>query len=139
MLLNVLLLNQEEAAFLSQLPSEQEKETIKKIAGFCSGIVIITKAEQGALVFDGHRLFRAAVLPVKVVERTGAGDAFSSGFLASWIYERGDIKRAMSWGSANAGNVILYFGANKGLLRLNEIKRKINDVIVNNLIEEKPV
>jgi len=37
---------------------------------------------------------------------------------------------------ANSGSVIMYFGAEKGLLSLPQIRRKINNVIMDAVIEE---
>jgi len=60
------------------------------------------------------------------VETTGAGDSFSSAFLAGIIIKK-DIDFALSLGQANAESVIQHIGAKNRLLRLNEALRKIND------------
>jgi len=101
--------------------------------------VVITLGRKGSLATDGYFYYKAPCLSPKRVEITGAGDAYASGFLASWIHERGNVKKAMGWGSANAGNVVLYFGALKGQLSLNQVKKRVNEVITENLIEGKPL
>jgi len=116
-----------------------KKAVLSFIKSLGPGMVVVTLGRKGSLATDGYYYYKAPCLSPKRVELTGAGDAFTSGFLASWINERGNVKRAMGWGSANAGNVVLYFGAHKGLLSLGQIKKKINEVLVNNLIEESPL
>ena len=60
----------------------------------------------------------------KVVEKTGAGDAFGSSFIAGLIYFN-DIKKALELGNANSLSVISKFGAQDGLLNLNKVERLI--------------
>ncbi|MFH1182907.1 MAG: carbohydrate kinase family protein [Candidatus Moraniibacteriota bacterium] len=114
-----------------------KKAVIKFLQNIGSGIVVITLGRKGSIATDGYYYLKAPSFSPKRVELTGAGDAYTSGFLASWINEPGNLKRAMSWGMANSGSVVLYFGAEKGLLTLAQIKRKINEVIMDAVIEER--
>ena len=53
---------------------------------------------------------------VKVKERTGAGDAFASGFL-SVIATGGSIEDALTYGAANSTSVVQHVGGKKGILK----------------------
>jgi sugar/nucleoside kinase (ribokinase family) len=87
-------------------------------------IVVITNGKHGSYSCDekGDFYFRG-MHPGKVVERTGAGDAFSSGFLAATINGL-SIPKAMDWGSANAASVVGKIGAEAGLLTKHEMEEK---------------
>ena len=61
---------------------------------------------------------------IKVVERTGAGDAFSSGFLAGWIKTQ-DIERALKIALANSESEIQYLGTHNKILTWEEANNKI--------------
>ena len=56
---------------------------------------------------------------VKVVETTGAGDAFASSFL-SGLLKKNDIKFALKLAIINAESVIQYHGAKNKLLTYRE-------------------
>ncbi len=145
---SVLILNWDEAL---ELVSGQKEFTVKKgkkvspkkllqfIASKGPQAVLVTRGKKGSLATDGSLMYKAPALSPKRVELTGAGDAFSSGFLASWIHYPGDIKKAMSWGLTNSGSTVMYFGAQKGLLKLSQMKRRVNEVIMASLIEEERI
>lgn len=114
-----------------------KKAVIKFLQQIGSGVVVITLGRKGSIATDGYYYLKAPSFSPKRVELTGAGDAYSSGFLASWISEPGNLKKAMSWGMANSGSVVLYFGAEKGLLTIDQMKHKINEVIMDAVIEER--
>ncbi|MDD5750142.1 MAG: carbohydrate kinase family protein, partial [Candidatus Pacebacteria bacterium] len=79
---DVLLLNLGEAALLAGLPQDDARPLAEKIKSWGAGIVVITMGEKGAVVLDGSGYYQAGIFPVEVRERTGAGDAFGSGFIA---------------------------------------------------------
>jgi len=112
---DVLILNQEEASYLTKIPFSKEKEIFAEIDKMCPGIVIMTKGEQGVVVSDGSNLYEAKPSKVKVVDRTGAGDSFGSGFVSGLI-KRGSIEYAIQLGMANANGCLQKEGAKNGLL-----------------------
>jgi ribokinase len=122
---DVLILNQEEACFLSGIPFNKEKEIFKKIDDLCPGIAIMTKGPLGVLVSDGKYIFRAGALKVQPVDRTGAGDAFASGFISGLIRKKGDIVQAIQLGIANSAACLKELGAKKGLLTANQNFSKV--------------
>ena len=56
---------------------------------------------------------------VKIVETTGAGDAFASSFLCG-IIRKNNVEFAMKLGMTNAESVIQHHGAKEKLLTYNE-------------------
>ena len=122
--LDVLILNQEEASILTNIPYSKEAEIFKKIDEMCDGIAIMTKGETGVSLSDGKFIYKAKPLKVKVVDKTGAGDAFSSGFISGFI-KKNDIEYAIQLGVANATGCILKWGAKTGLLKKSDKFKKV--------------
>lgn len=119
--INVLMLNQEEAALLTGIPYRKEKEIFKKLDAWTKGLVVMTRGPLGPVVSDGKFRYEAGCLKErKLVDRTGAGDAFGSGFLTGHIRSNGDIPYAIQFGSANATGCIENFGAKNGILKKGE-------------------
>lgn len=114
--IDILILNQEEASFLTKIPFQKEKEIFKKIDSLCPGIAIMTKGEKGAVLSDGKNIYSAKTPKSKVVDRTGAGDSFASGFISGFIQNRGDIERAIQLAMANSSACLAQLGAKNGLL-----------------------
>jgi len=65
---------------------------------------------------DGETIVRAGMYQdVKVIDRTGAGDAFGSGFLSQWAQGK-SLKDAIVFASANSTSVVTKIGAKPGIL-----------------------
>ncbi len=123
---DILFLNQEEASFLTKISFEDEHEIFKKIDEMCPGIAVMTKGGQGVVVSDGKYLYSA--MPDesrKIVDTTGAGDSFASGFLTDYIRFEGDVEKAMQFGLANSAANLSEIGAKKGLLEKDEEFKKM--------------
>ncbi len=121
---NILILNQEETARLTKLPFSQKDKMIKKIKGFYPGIFVMTMGIKGALILDKNHLYSVGILKSKVIDRTGAGDSFGSGFVAAIM--RGDeTKKAIQFASANATGCLKEWGAKNGLLEKGVSYKKI--------------
>ncbi len=114
---DILLLNKEEAAFLSKIKYEKEEEIIKEINRLHKGINIITKGEEGVIVSDGKNVYEAKLKRFKIIDKTGAGDSFGSGFLTGFIKSKGDIECAIKFGLVNSKQCLLVKGATNGLLK----------------------
>jgi len=122
--IDIALLNQEEASLLTKIAYQEEEKVFKKIDDWVDGLVIMTKGKKGVVASDGNYLYRAESLPAKIVEKTGAGDAFGSGFL-SQILKGGNIETALQFGVANSASCIQELGAKQGLLKKGQTWRKI--------------
>ena len=127
---DILILNKEEAEALVE-----KGDLFLGLMNLGARIVCITDGKKGAKVYDGTYLYSIGTKKVKVVETTGAGDAFSSGFV-SGMMKKGDIEFAMQLGIANSESVIQERGAKNKLLTWNEAVRYINK---NNLRVEKRI
>lgn len=122
---DVCILNQEEACMVTGISYQKHKEIFKKLDDLVHGLVIMTKGPKGVEVSDGKRIWSAGVLPLKkVVDRTGAGDAFGSGFVAALMRKSSlagrkpdNMEDAIQFASANSTGVLTQWGATNGLLK----------------------
>ncbi len=113
---DVLMLNQEEAAALTET-SPRDWATIAKILGPLPRMaLVISDGKNGATVIARGITWHVKTLPGKVINTTGAGDAFGSGFVAS-IMKDGDIVRALQVATLNAHGVVTHMGAKAGILK----------------------
>lgn len=116
---DIVIMNQEEAAKISGIDFKQEEEVFKFMDAIVKGIFIMSKGPKGVAVSDGEKIYRVGTPNSPVVERTGAGDAFSSGFVAEFI-KSGDIEKAIQFATANASSVVSKFGAKAGILKKDD-------------------
>lgn len=124
----ILFVNKEEAArLLGVSPVETPvKQLLSGLRGLGPKLAIITDGPAGAYSDDGHeQLFLPIIADAPVVERTGAGDAFGSGFLAAYLQGK-PIREALVWGSCNSSSVLGYIGPQKGLLN----RQALNDWLI---------
>lgn len=83
------------------------------------GIVVITDGPNGVQAADGKFHYIFPPYDVPVIATLGAGDAFSSAFLAA-IIKKKKVAEALELATANATCVIQKFGAKVGLLTMEE-------------------
>lgn len=88
--------------------------------------VVITDGENGSYSLDSNNnYFHQGRIPCTIVELTGAGDAYATGFMAAVIHNL-SMQDAMLWGSHNAASVVSNVGAQDGLLKREQLEEKIN-------------
>lgn len=119
---HVVFVNKQEAEKLTGFEAKGEvtKELLMELSKLGPKISVITDGGNGAYVYDGHQFLHCGVLPMDAYERTGAGDAFGSGFLSAVIKGK-TMEEALIWGTVNSASVIGYTGAQKGLLKETDI------------------
>ena len=80
--------------------------------------MVVTDKNNKILAYDGEKKYSLIPNKIKVVERTGAGDAFASGFVAGQIVGK-SIEESLKLGLKESESVIRYFGAKNKLIKLN--------------------
>jgi len=81
------------------------EQALKKILGYGASIVIVTLGEKGALIGTKDKAFNISPIEANVVDRTGAGDVFTSGFLSEYLVSS-DIERAGIFATATSSLLI---------------------------------
>jgi sugar/nucleoside kinase (ribokinase family) len=116
----VLIANREELQLL--FGGERPVDTVLNAMHHCPYIVL-TDGPNGSYASDGSSIYYAGQYKkVKVVDRTGAGDAFCSGFVAG-LARGWSIEDTMTFASANSTSVVQSVGAKSGILRGGKVKR----------------
>jgi len=122
---NVLLVNKEEGEeILGFLHGEKNiEEILRELQELGPKIVVITDGKNGSFAVDlGGKIVTEEIIKTEVVEKTGAGDAYSSGFISALINNK-PIAEAMLWGAKNSASVIGQVGAQAGLLRKSDLEK----------------
>ena len=111
---NLLFVNRQEAEKLVG-----KKKTTKSLinALLKKGVsqIVMTDGVKGSFATEGKKIYFMKSYPLKPLAKTGAGDAYASGFLSA-IQSEKTAPQAMQWGTANSSGVIMKAGAQKGLL-----------------------
>ena len=90
---------------------------------------VITDGPNGAYVSDGDDQSWHMPMypdPAPPVDRTGAGDSFSSTFTVAIALGKTPAE-ALSWGPINSMNVVQYVGAQKGLLTREQLETLLSN------------
>lgn len=132
---DILFVNKEEAEELlygKEIELPKGDGSIKKLLYGLKGLgpknVVITDSKNGSYLEDeSNKSYHLAAVETNVVEKTGAGDAYSSGFLAGFLNGL-SLPEAMQWGGLDSSGVITNIGAQKGLLTKEEISKKAKAV-----------
>ena len=112
----VMFVNREEAAKLLNKTSDEEiKSLLLGLKERGVKVAVITDGPAGTYLFDGQKYWHMPIVDAPVVERTGAGDAFGSGFLAA-VMKGESYEVALRWGTVNSASVLGYIGPQAGLL-----------------------
>ena len=140
----ILFVNKEEAEELLygkeiSMPLKSDNYVKKMLYGLKSlGAfnVIITDGKNGSYLMDEkHHSYYLEASKCEIVEKTGAGDAYTSGFIAATLKNE-PLAEAMRWGAFNSSAVIGEIGAQKGLLTKEEM---LNKLTLNDDFEAKEI
>ncbi|MGV8981428.1 carbohydrate kinase family protein [Clostridium sp.] len=101
---------------------DSNENQIEKFLNLGAKLVIMTLGSEGAIVTNGIETIKMDTLASEVVDTTGAGDAFWSGFYAA-IVKGYTIKEALKLGFAVSAYKLKYTGAVVNLPRLEVIKK----------------
>lgn len=134
---DVLLLNKDEAIELllqsevrpTDAELDDERYLLSALASAGAKVIGMTDGKRGSWGYDGETYWHCPIhTRGSVVDSTGAGDAFGSGFLAAHVAGR-PLSEALRYGMANSGSVVGFYGAIGGLLVLDEIEALIKNIV----------
>lgn len=91
-------------------------------------IAVLTDGTGGAYAFDGDSLWHVPMYPdpAPPVDRTGAGDSFSSTFTATLALGN-DIPTALRRAPINSMSVVQHIGAQEGLVTKEELDKYLSE------------
>lgn len=109
----VLSVNKEE---MQQIVHGETSEELVRHGLHLVGTIIVSDGPNGVVASDGETIVTAGMYEdVRVIDRTGAGDAFGSGFLSQWSQGK-SLKESIVFASANSTSVVTKIGAKSGIL-----------------------
>lgn len=116
--LTVLSMNKEE---MQSIYKGETLEDLVRAANEDVHYVVVTNGPRGAVAADRWHIVKAGMYEdVPVIDRTGAGDAFSSGFTAM-IAAGESLEWAVTYASANSTSVVSKIGAKAGILHIDDV------------------
>ncbi len=120
----VFFCNKEEAQRILGITSPDIVSLLKAMHERGPKIVCITDGPRGAHAYDGEHIWQMPMYPdpKPPLERTGAGDAFSS-TVAAALMKGKSLPEALSWGPINSMSVVQYVGAQAGLLHEDALQK----------------
>lgn len=119
----LLAVNREEATIISGGNHADIHGLLDKLHALGPKIVVISDGHAGAYASDGVNRFKMPIYPdpKPPYDRTGAGDAFTSTFVAA-IMKGADIEGALLWAPINSMSVVQKVAAQAGLLSEHELE-----------------
>jgi len=114
----VVVLNKEEAQMFVK-----KGDLLVELRKLGPRIVVITDRNKLISAYDGKKKYFLKPHKIKVMDRTGAGDAFASGFVAGRIAGK-SIPDSLKLGLRESEAEIKYHGVKNKLLRMRLKKRK---------------
>ncbi len=115
--------NLEEAQLVTNLQSREIPVLIKALHKLGPKVVVITDGPNGSYASDSKTIWsmRNYPDPQKPFDRTGAGDAYTSTFVAALAMGQ-SIQTALLWAPINPMSVVQQLGAQAGLLNKTQLK-----------------
>lgn len=125
---DVFFCNKEEAQRILQTKEDDPKTLMRMIAELGPKIVSITDGVKGAYAYDGKNVWFIPLYPdpKPPLQRTGAGDAFSSTFTVALALGK-SVEEALTWGPINSMSVVQGIGARERLLTRSQLETYLAD------------
>ncbi|TMW66446.1 hypothetical protein Poli38472_004211 [Pythium oligandrum] len=130
-LLDVFMPNEVEAMKVSRTHSVDE--ATKYFAERVPGLTLIKIGAGGARAYCAKtkRSYSCGSFKAQVVDVTGAGDSFNSGFLFAWKTTGGDVDKGLQWGCGTASRCVAALGACAVPITHSEVQEAIASGIKN--------
>ncbi|MBC8075121.1 MAG: ribokinase, partial [Chloroflexales bacterium] len=116
--------NELEARVITGVDPRIDGDTaVRRLKSLGCIIAIVTLADAGSLIYDGHTLHRIPAFATRAIDPTGAGDTYMAGFIDSYLQAPNDLYQAGCRGAACASIWIEYSGPDAPVTR-DEVDRR---------------
>jgi sugar/nucleoside kinase (ribokinase family) len=124
----VLAVNREEATTISGGDHHDINDLFDKLHALGPKTVLISDGHAGAYASDGEKRWKMPIYPdpKPPYDRTGAGDAFTSTFVAA-LAKGSSIEEALLWAPINSMSVVQKVGAQGGLLDEKQLSKYLRE------------
>ncbi|MEM5799799.1 MAG: carbohydrate kinase family protein [Candidatus Aenigmatarchaeota archaeon] len=120
---HIAIMNEEEAKLLTKKELPKSLQSIKDLG---PDTVVITRGNKGCVAIHGTKFYEQKAYRVKVVDTTGAGDAFTSAFIFS-LLRKDAMTYALKFASVCASLNVRSIGAVKNFPTENDILKVIGE------------
>ena len=121
--IDILFANQDEARVFSG--KDDPEEALRFIASMCQ-VAIVKVGAKGSLAQRGDEMVKMGPIPAQVIDTTGAGDLWASGFLAGFV--KGEpLAKCVRMGAVVASNIIEVLGAKMDEARWEKIHQTLKE------------
>ncbi|MBY5841292.1 hypothetical protein J3P71_20820 [Rhizobium leguminosarum] len=94
----------------SDMNDPETEAFIREVHSFGAPMVCVTQGQRGAVMSDGHSIFRQGIVQARVMDTMGAGDAFIAGFLSGTI-QGATVEASLFHGAKSAAAACEWSGA----------------------------
>lgn len=101
------------------------EELCKRLTKLGPKAVVLTDGRKGAYSYSDEGYYYLAEYPGPRLEATGAGDGFTTAYVAARMYGKPHVE-ALRWGPVNAGSVVMKVGPQEGLLTRTQLEGKLS-------------
>ncbi|MEX2028818.1 MAG: carbohydrate kinase family protein [Candidatus Curtissbacteria bacterium] len=119
----ILIVNSEEARKILGLHEAQviePRDLLSSLLMLGPKHVVITDGAHGSYATDGQVNLKLGIIPTEIVDKTGAGDAYTSGLISALAHGE-TLAEAMVWGTINASFEMRQNGTQVGILKLADL------------------
>lgn len=100
------------------------EELCKRLHKLGPKAIALTDGRKGAYSYSDEGFFYIPEFPGPRIEATGAGDSFTTAYIAALAYGK-THREALRWGPVNAGSVVMHVGPLDGLLTRQQIEGRL--------------
>lgn len=121
---DIFFCNVEEAGRILGIETLGINELLKRVRDLGPKTVVVTDGPRGAYAYDGTNIYLQTPYPdpKPPLERTGAGDSFSSTTAIALLTLGKDLPTALKWGAVNSMSVVQHVGGQEGLLSQEQVE-----------------
>ena len=120
----LLSLNVEEAQGWVGDCGRDPEELCRRLTALGPQAVVLTDGQRGAFSLSGEGFYYISEFPGPRVEATGAGDSFTTAYIAALACGL-PHREALRWGTVNAASVVQHIGPQAGLLSRQAIEAQL--------------
>lgn len=129
---NILFINREEAESILSTHGKtftNINDMLNSLKSLGAKLISVTDGGQGAYLLSDTNVayhIKPFAPPAEVVEKTGAGDSYASGFLAGYLHKM-ELSECMRWGAVNAAYSMKEVGAQAGLVTKKQMEQILSE------------
>jgi len=121
--------NEHEAEVMTGInPRQDARAAAIKLRAYGCRVAIVTLAEAGSVLYDGHSYYVIPAYPTLARDSTGAGDVYAGSFIYRYLRNGGDLFEAACFASSAASMKVEHCGPDFPLV-LSQVERRMQALV----------